>query len=151
MPAWRRRRCAGGARLRTAGRDGVRVARCRPRAPQRGRALILNGGKKRLHREHRGGGRAQRRQPHSVNVVLLSSEYLCVLCVLCGERFANGYGRSTVAPVVARDSSVRCASAASFSANVCRASDLILPASTSANSLSAIAVRLARVAAYVNS
>jgi SAM-dependent methyltransferase len=60
-------------------------------------------------------------------------------------------GSRTVAPVVTRDSSARCAPAASFSANVCRGSLTILPARTRSNISAAIAVRSARFATWVTS
>ena len=62
-----------------------------------------------------------------------------------GERADQG--SNTVAPVVPRDSSARCAAAASFSGKRCRASDLIFPESTSLNRSSDIARSAGRVAA----
>ena len=56
-------------------------------------------------------------------------------------------GISSVAPVVARDSSARCASAAAASGNVWRTSAFTLPASTIANSSADIASRSERFAA----
>ena len=66
-----------------------------------------------------------------------------------GTEAALTYGNSTVAPVVWRDSSARCAAAASFRGNVWLGADLIFPDSTSPNNSSAIAVMLARFVVYV--
>ena len=63
------------------------------------------------------------------------------------RRQLNAQGSRTVAPVVARDWSARCASAASFSANVCRGSLTSLPARTRSNISAAIAVTSSRFAA----
>src|SRR5206468_1271046 len=73
-----------------------------------------------------GAARARRLQVHGVSSGLLR------------------YGTRTVAPLVARDSSARCAAAASSSPNTCLGSLTIFPASTRSNNSRAISSICAR-------